>query len=118
TKGGECLVNKTTEVAALVGDFQGHPVPNVRVSFFVARGRGILDAEAVTDINGQAKATFHSLCPANAAEQIVMVALVRGQEPFTDLNSNGVHDVNEPFVDLPTESFLDANQDGIFEPDQ
>ncbi|HYD48233.1 MAG TPA: hypothetical protein VEB21_07795, partial [Terriglobales bacterium] len=143
TEGGLCIVNATTEIAVLVGDFQGRPLANVRVSFFVERGRGLLDASANSDEEGEAQATFRSLCPANAAEEITMAAVLRGSEPFTDLNSNGRHDQEaftdsngngrfddgeafvdansndeydiEPFTDLPVEVFLDGNRNGIFE---
>jgi hypothetical protein len=113
---GQCIVNVTKEVVALVGDFRGRPLANTRVAFFVETARGILTDEATTDEFGVAMATFRSLCPPNSLDVISIVAAVRGQEPFVDLNSNGRYDVGEPFTDLAREAFLDGNDNGVYEP--
>jgi len=115
---GRCLLNVTDEILALVGDYRGRAVPaGTLIGFFVASGRGIIESQAATDSSGIATATFRSLCPSNARDPIITVAAVRGAEPFVDLNSNGRRDANEPFTDLPREAFLDANQDGAFQPE-
>jgi hypothetical protein len=115
---GFCIINATTSIIALAGDFEGRPVPaGTPIAFFLERGRGLLDRDVLTDDAGEAEVTFHSLCPSNAADLITIVAAVRGSEPFTDLNSNGRWDKDEPFVDLPREAFLDANHNGVYEPE-
>lgn len=113
---GRCVVNITRQIASLVGDFRGRPIGDVRVSFFVESGRGLLDGEVTSDASGVATATFRSLCPANSLDEITVVAALRGQEPFVDLNSNGEYDAGEPFTDLPLDAFLDGNRNGIYEP--
>jgi hypothetical protein len=40
-----------------------------------------------------------------------VIVMARGEEGFTDLNGNGIHDDGEPFVDIG-EPFVDANDDG------
>jgi len=119
SESGNCLINATNDIGALVGDFRGRAVPaDTPVAFFVAAGRGIIEAQALTDPTGNAMATFRSLCPVNAADPIVTVAALRGAEPFVDLNSNGRRDSGEAFTDLDREAFLDANRDGVFQPEQ
>jgi len=45
-----------------------------------------------------------------------LIAVVRGEEAFTDANGNGVYDLGEPFVDAPSEPFIDANDNGVWDP--
>ena len=45
-----------------------------------------------------------------------LIAVVRGEEAFTDANGNGVYDLGEPFVDAPSEPFIDANDNGQWDP--
>lgn len=45
---------------------------------------------------------------------VTMIAVVDGEEGFTDTNDNGVFDPGESFVDL-TEPFVDANDNGTFD---
>lgn len=115
---GRCLLNVTNDIIALAGDYRGRAVPSgTLVAFFIATGRGIIEAQAAIDSSGIAAATFRSLCPSNARDPIIIVAALRGAEPFVDLNSNGRRDSGEPFTDLPREAFLDANRDGSFQPE-
>lgn len=44
---------------------------------------------------------------------VSVIAVVDGEEAFTDTNGNGTFDANEPFVDL-TEPFVDSNDDGTW----
>ena len=114
---GRCIINVTDDIIALVGDYRGQAVPaGTPIAFFVASGRGIIQSQALTDDTGVAKATFRSLCPENAQDVIEIIAAVRGAEPFVDLNSNGRRDASEPFTDLESEAFLDANANGVYEP--
>lgn len=46
---------------------------------------------------------------------VTMIAVVSGEEAFTDQNGNGTWDPGEPFVDL-TEPFVDADDDGTWDP--
>lgn len=114
---GNCIVNRDLDITALVGDVRGRPVTNARVPFFVESGRGTINGEVITDGAGVAVATFRSLCPSDAATDITIVAAIRGKEPFVDLNSNATYDEGEPFTDLPVDSFLDGNGNGVFEPE-
>jgi Big-like domain-containing protein len=121
---GNCIINATSQISVLAGDVRGHPVAGVPIAFFIAQGRGVIDAQATTNAAGVATATFQSLCPRDDSGRfirtpITVVAAVRGAEPFTDsVISNGKFDPGEPFIDLPREAFLDANQNGVYEPDQ
>ena len=45
-----------------------------------------------------------------------LIAVVRGEEAFTDVNGNGVFDLGEPFVDAASEPFIDANDNGVWDP--
>lgn len=115
---GRCLINATTAIVALAGDVRGHPVAaGTPIAVFIERGRGVIEGQVLTDEAGLAEATFHSLCPANAFDPITILLAARGAEPFTDLNSNGRYDAGEPFVDLDVEAFLDANFNGVLEPE-
>lgn len=113
---GRCVANVEREITAVVGTRLGVPVAGQPVRFHIASGRGLIDAHVVSGGNGEATAIFRSLCPPNAIEPIVIVATVAGREPFTDLNGNGQWDPGEPFVDMPDDIFLDANQNGVYEP--
>lgn len=46
---------------------------------------------------------------------VTVIAWVRGEEGFVDLNQNGQYDVGEPFVD-EGEPFVDANDNGKWDP--
>jgi hypothetical protein len=114
---GICIAGAQTDVQAIVEDFKDRPVgPGEPVYFFVETFRGSIDPIAPTSEGGVAFATFRSKCPDNFMDEITVVAVVFGREPFTDLNNNEQWDPGEPFVDLPNEVFLDANLNGIFEP--
>lgn len=46
---------------------------------------------------------------------VTVLAVVQGEESFTDTNGNGLYDSGEPFVDVG-EPFLDANDNGVWDP--
>ncbi len=46
---------------------------------------------------------------------VTVIAWVKGEEGFVDLNQNGKYDVGEPFVDLG-EPYVDANDNGKWDP--
>lgn len=46
---------------------------------------------------------------------VTVIAMVRGEEGFVDLNRNGTYDPGEPFVDLG-EPYVDANDNGQWDP--
>jgi adhesin/invasin len=55
--------------------------------------------------------------PGNATDGLDrVIAVVRGEEAFVDVNGNGVYDLGEPFTDAPSEPFIDANDNGVFDP--
>jgi hypothetical protein len=114
---GFCLVNQTTDITAIVGDFQSRPISGVWVAFYVARGRGLIDFRAQTDAAGIATVTFRNICSDNFTDPIALMAFARGAERFTDLNSNGRFDPSEPFIDSPEEFFVDGNFNDIYEPE-
>jgi len=54
-----------------------------------------------------------NLGTANPKDMLVgMLAYTRGEEPFTDLDGNGLYDDGEPFVDFP-EPFLDKHDNCV-----
>jgi hypothetical protein len=46
---------------------------------------------------------------------VTIIAYVRGEEHYWDLNQNGVYDLGEPFIDQG-EPFIDENDNGIHDP--
>jgi hypothetical protein len=46
---------------------------------------------------------------------VTVIAWVRGEEGFVDVNQNGQYDPGEPFVDQG-EPFVDANDNGVWDP--
>ena len=60
-----------------------------------------------TDKNGKARNPRDGL--------VTIVAVVDGEEAFTDTNGNGKHDDTEPFIDAP-EPFLDMDDDDTWDP--
>ncbi len=46
---------------------------------------------------------------------VTLLAVVRGQEAFDDINHNGTRDAGEPFLD-EGEPFLDVDDDGVYDP--
>jgi hypothetical protein len=48
---------------------------------------------------------------------VTVIAMVRGEEGFVDLNQNGKYDDGEPFIDQG-EPYVDANDNGIRDPDE
>ncbi len=46
---------------------------------------------------------------------VTLLAVVRGQEAYTDVNGNGRWDQGEPFID-EGEPFLDVDDDGVWDP--
>lgn len=48
---------------------------------------------------------------------VTMIAVMDGEEGFTDTNGNGTFDVGESFVDL-TEPFVDSNDNGTWDADE
>jgi hypothetical protein len=114
---GFCIVNQTTDITAIVGDYRSRPLADVPVAFYVVRGRGLIDEQGVSGPEGTATVTFRSLCPDNFTETIFLKELVRGAERFTDSNSNGKFDEGEFFVDEPLDIFMDSNNNNILEPE-
>jgi len=54
----------------------------------------------------------------NPRDQLVtIIAMVRGEEAFTDTNLDGVYDTGEPFVDSG-DPFIDANDNGVYDSDE
>lgn len=116
---GLCLVNQTTGISVVVGDQKGRPIENASVEFHVEEGRGLLPASARTDDTGTASVTFQSICAPNFGEVITLLAITRGAEPFSDLNSNGRFDGGESYLDRNGnlrydggEPFTDGNRNG------
>jgi hypothetical protein len=46
---------------------------------------------------------------------VTVIAMAVGEEGFVDLNGNGVHDANEPFIDIG-EPYVDVNDNGRWDP--
>jgi hypothetical protein len=45
---------------------------------------------------------------------VTVIAVVRGEESFVDVNGNGIYDVGEPFTDME-EPYIDANDNGVYD---
>lgn len=119
----------TVPFTVQLGDFNGNPVPDGTAVSFKTNG-GVIVASCVTPFpaastgNGVCQAIWTSgnpLAPATGALPVsnnngrgTVWATTLGEESFTDLNSNGVWDTGEPFVQQG-EPFWDANEDGVYD---
>jgi hypothetical protein len=121
-----------------VKDIRGEPVPIADVSYVVeegctlSRNQGgstagehvftlIPDCKPaeVDPMNGEPNHNEQGVIHNPRDGLLTILFHLRGQEGFTDTNRNGIYDPGEGFVgqDLP-EPFLDANDDGVWTPDE
>jgi hypothetical protein len=105
------------EISAFVNDRFGNAVPAGTGVSFTTNGGSIV-SPSTTNAQGRASATLLSEGAEIPPDGIVRVlAVTRGEEPFVDVNGNGIYDVGEPFTDVP-EPFIDVNGNGRFDPDE
>ena len=119
-----------------VKDIMGEPVPIAKVSYVVEQGCTLSRNQGgstagehvftlipnckpadVEPMNGEPNHMAQGVIHNPRDGLLTILFHVRGQEGFTDTNSNGIYDPGEGFVgqDLP-EPFLDSNDDGVWTP--
>ncbi|MCL6264095.1 Ig-like domain-containing protein [Craterilacuibacter sp. RT1T] len=103
-----------TTLTASASDRAGNLVPDGTPIYFVTEaGVGQVDSKCETK-NGRCSVKLSSSGDRNAlvgAGRQTILAYTLGEESFSDSNGNGLHDMGEPFDDLP-EAFVDANMNG------
>jgi hypothetical protein len=115
---GLVKVGFTTNVSAFIGDrFSNYNLlAGTQVSFFTEAGA--VDTSSPMDATGVATAVFRTQAPdpspGGLPGIVTVIAVVRGEEGFTDSNANGVFDAGEPFSDAG-EPFIDANENGVYD---
>jgi hypothetical protein len=124
---GLFIDNVTSTILVLVADrFTNSTIlAGTTVSFYTEAGA--IGASTVLDKTGAGTVILRSQNPRpqdqpplgvpNPTDGLsTLIAVVRGEEAFTDVNGNGVYDLGEPFVDAPSEPFIDANDNGVWDP--
>jgi adhesin/invasin len=115
---GLVKVGFTTNVSAFIGDrFSNYNLlAGTQVSFFTEAGA--VDTSQPLDATGVATAVFRTQAPdpspLGLPGIVTVIAVVRGEEGFTDVNGNGVFDVGEPLSDAG-EPYIDANENGVYD---
>jgi hypothetical protein len=128
---GQVTFGLTSTITAFIGDRFDNPVPPGTAVSFTSNG-GLVSGQGLTDDLGQATATLVSQnpipdddpgvddgIPTGEPDGVVTVlGFTIGEEPFTDVNGNGVLDAGEPIEDdtIP-EPFIDENLNGVFDSD-
>ena len=118
--------NVTSNVLVLVADrFTNSTIlAGTTVSFYTEAGA--IGSSTVLDKTGSGTVILRSQNPRpqdqpplgspNPTDGLsTVIAVLRGEEAFTDVNGNGVYDLGEPFVDAPSEPFIDANDNGVWD---
>ena len=129
-------------VTARLADHFNNPAPDGTAVYFTTEG-GAVDPSCTTT-NGSCSVTWRSQNPRSADGRITILAYSLGEESFLDTNGNGVadsgacaattiqggvdallcgeyvdtpeafRDDNENGIKNPSETFIDFNQDGVF----
>jgi hypothetical protein len=108
------IVNNEVQITAVAGDHANNPVPDGTLVYFTAEG-GQVDPKCETQ-NGSCSVTWRSSAPYPCYGRSSILAVMKGEESFTDSNSNGVFDDSEAFDDMP-EVFRDDNENGSYDTD-
>lgn len=108
------IVNNEVQITAVAGDHANNPVPDGTLVYFTAEG-GQIDPKCETQ-NGSCSVTWRSSAPYPCYGRASILAVMKGEESFTDSNSNGVFDDLEAFNDMP-EVFRDDNENGSYDTD-
>jgi len=95
----------TTSIQIFVADTAGNPVPNGSAIQFSTEGGQIVTSCTTTGI--QSGTSVISGCNVTFNTQdyrpldgfVRIIAWMRGEEAYKDLNANGVYDTGEPFID-------------------
>jgi hypothetical protein len=90
-------------------------VPAGTVVFLVAEG-GLVTEKCESDEAGKCAATWTSTGPRPADGRATVLAFSRGEESFTDVNSNGYFDPPDRFDRMSDvgEAYIDANENGNY----
>jgi len=107
------LENRLTFV---LRDRFGNPPPAGTVVNFITNGASVLSGPVrpPTDENGRVTTTLIGEGGVPADGIVRVLAIARGEEPYADVNDNGVFDEGEPFTDI-TEPLIDASGNGRFD---
>lgn len=109
---------QNTVITAFVADRFGNTwgLGGNQVSFYSEAGASISAAGMLDDL-GQTSVTLTAdgTTPVGFGGRLTILAVVNGEEAFTDQTGNGLYTLGEPFVDLG-EPFLDSNETGFYEP--
>jgi hypothetical protein len=108
------IVNNEVQITAVAGDHANNPVPDGTQVYFTAEG-GQIEPQCETQ-NGSCSVTWRSSAPYPCYGRASILAVMKGEESFTDSNSNGVFDNSERFDDMP-EVFRDDNENGSYDTD-
>ncbi len=97
-----------------LSDANGNEIPIGSAVSFFTEGGGIF-AQGISEDGLEAHADLVTQLPIPPDRRVNVMGVTTGQEAFTDLNGNNRFDPGEPFIDMPPEVFLDANEDGVYE---
>lgn len=108
---------QSTVITAFVADRFGNTwgLEGSQVSFYSEAGATI-DVANVLDFFGQTSVNLvaDGTTPVGFGGRLTILAVVNGEEAFTDQTGNGLYTLGEPFVELG-EPFVDANETGLYE---
>jgi hypothetical protein len=99
-------------ITAHLADHYQNPVPDGTVVAFAAEG-GSVEGTCET-FNGGCSVAWKSQNPRPVDGIVTVVARTVGEGDFQDLNSNGLYDIDEPFISY-AEVFIDANGSRVFD---
>ncbi len=114
--GGAIIGNTTVGMTVLASDQFGHAVLDGSRVTVVTPENGLVDPSTCEMSGGSCNITWASTQPGadKIGLRVTVLAYASGAEEFTDLNSNNIYELNEPFDDLP-EAFVDANENGVYD---
>lgn len=87
------------------------------VSFYTEAGR--IGASATLNSSGQASVTYltgPTFPGFPNPGRVTIMAVMNGEEDFSDTNGNGAYDIGEPINDDVSEPFIDSNASSVWDP--
>lgn len=106
------IFGSQVEITAYVADHYQNPVPDGTIVAFEAEGGRV--GGTCSTLDGSCLAIWHSQDPRPVDGIVTVTARTVGEGDYQDLNSNGLYDIDEPFVAYP-EVYIDANGNGVFD---